>query len=156
MDEAEKIVEMYRKAYPGVVRYWDCAVREARRNGFVQNIAGRRVILTKNASAWDGDLGWKLSSTAINYPIQSVGADMKYLALATLRPQMKSLRLRFSHDLHDGLFFLAPEDRAVETAIKVRGILDNLDYRKAWGFEPPIPLPWDAKVGPNWGDLHEV
>jgi len=25
-----------------------------------------------------------------------------------------------------------------------------------WGFHPPIPLPWDAMIGPNWGDLEGV
>jgi hypothetical protein len=36
-------------------------------------------------------------------------------------------------------------------------LLNNLPYKKAWGFTPPIPLPWDCKASDkSWGQLKEV
>jgi DNA polymerase-1 len=73
---------------------------------------------------WSGNFGWSMGSTAINYRIQGTGADQKYLALSVLRPY-----------------------------VEMKYLLDNLPYKKAWGFEPPIPLPWDCHVGKSWGEM---
>ena len=37
----------------------------------------------------------------------------------------------------------------------MKPMLDNLPYKEAWGFTPPIPMPWDCKVGKAWGRLKE-
>ncbi len=29
----------------------------------------------------------------------------------------------------------------------------GIPYESVWRFKPPIPMPWDCKVGPSWGDL---
>ena len=58
-------------------------------------------------------------------------------------------------DLHDGLYFYVPKDVVHRVAEKFKVVLDNLPYNKAWGFIPPIGLPWDCKVGSSWGSLKE-
>jgi hypothetical protein len=54
------------------------------------------------------------------------------------------------------LYFYVPVAKAAKAQADIKYLLDNLPYRKAWGFTPPIPLPWDCKVGPSWGQLKEV
>jgi DNA polymerase I-like protein with 3'-5' exonuclease and polymerase domains len=105
---------------------------------------------------WDGDLGWSMGSTSINYRIQGTGADQKYLALAVLRPYLKALGARFAWDLHDGIYLYVPDAHVPQVVAELPPMLLNLPYQRAWGFTPPIALPWDCKIGYSWGTLHEV
>ncbi len=150
--QAQHIHATYPRAYPGVKRYWGTQVAQARRDGYVETFAGRRVQLT---GSWTRETEWQLGSTAINYRIQGTGGDQKYLALAVLRPYLRQHGVRFAWDLHDGLYFYVPNDKVVQVATEVKMILDNLPYKKAWGFTPPIPLPWDCKFGSSWGNMKE-
>ena len=64
--------------------------------------------------------------------------------------------IHFAWELHDGLYFYVPVAKAERAQTEIKTLLDNLPYKKAWGFSPPIPLPWDCKVGSSWGQLKEV
>jgi hypothetical protein len=44
----------------------------------------------------------------------------------------------------------------VEALPKIKHLLSNLPYKKAWGVDLPVSFPVDAKWGKNWGDLKEV
>jgi DNA polymerase I-like protein with 3'-5' exonuclease and polymerase domains len=152
LPEATHIRNTYLRSYPGVTTYWRRQIAQTRATGFVETFAGRRVQVVGN---WDGPLGWKMGSTAINYRIQGTGADQKYLALGVLRDYLPRIDARFGWDLHDGIYLFVP-DRHVERAThEIKYLLDNLPYRKAWGFEPPVPLPWECKRGKAWGTLKE-
>ena len=105
---------------------------------------------------WNGDWGWSMGSTAINYRIQGTGADQKYLALACLKPLIVQVGAIFAWDFHDGIYFYVPKKHTERFRTEGKKILDNLPYRKAWGYTPPIPMPWDCKVGTTWGNLAEV
>jgi DNA polymerase I len=152
LPEAQFIHKTYQRTYPGVPTYWGRQIRQTRVTGFVETFAGRRVQVTGN---WDGDMGWAMGSTAINYRIQGTGADQKYLALSVIRPYLVSIGAYFAWDLHDGIYLYVPHDKVQRAALDIKHLLDNLPYEKAWGFEPPIALPWDCKTGPSWGTLKE-
>lgn len=96
-----------------------------------------------------------MGSTAINYRIQGTGADQKYLALMVLKPILVEIGAYFAWDLHDGIYLYVPDDRLESAAVRIRMVLDNLPYQRAWGFTPPVPMPWDCKLGPSWGALKE-
>lgn len=152
LSEAQRIHRTYQHTYPMVPRYWQSQIQKTKRRGYVENLAGRRVQVVGD---WTGSLAWSMESTSINYPVQGIGAEQKYLALAVLSPYIRKIGGYFAWDLHDGLYFYIPLDKVKKAAVEIKDILDNLPYRKAWGFTPPIPLPWDCKVGHSWGDLKE-
>lgn len=149
---AQHVHSAYHDTYVGVKKYWRRKIMEAQRKGYAETIAGRRVILEGD---WFGDTQWQLESTAINFPIQGVGADQKYLAMAAVKPLLTKYGGKFYFELHDGLYAIFPDRVAEKAAYEGRELLSNLPYRRAWGFTPPIPLPWDMKIGKNWGDLEE-
>lgn len=153
LDEATTIYETYHKAYPGVRDYWDAQINLVREQGYVETFAGRRVAVEGD---WFGSLGWSMGSTAINYRIQGTGADQKYLALAAIGPHLRATGARFALDLHDGLTFFVPDSIADEWAKEMKWVLDNLDYEDAWGFDPPVPMPFDCKMGYSFGGMEEV
>lgn len=153
LDEATAIHETYHEAYPGVQDYWEDQINLVREQGYVETFAGRRVSVEGD---WFGSLGWSMGSTAINYRIQGTGADQKYLALAAISSYLRETGARFALDLHDGLTFFVPDAIADEWAEEVKWTLDNLDYKDAWGFEPPVPMPFDCKMGYSFGGMEEV
>lgn len=149
---AEKIYRTYQLTYPGVPRYWRRQIEWVNRHLYVETLAGRRVRISRRQLATDE---WSAHSTAINFPIQGTGADQKYLALLATRGIVEQYEAKFLFDLHDGLYFLAPKHCVEEFIHEMLKQLNHLPYKQAWGFTPTIPLPFDCKFGPSWGDMVE-
>jgi len=155
MDEAtaQKVHRTYQRTYLGVPRYWKRQIQHISTYLYVDTLAGRRVNVSRRMLA---TAEWSVQSTSINYPVQGTGADQKYLALSVLRPLIERHRAQFLLDLHDGLYFLVPDEELDEFIPNARYLLNNLPYEKAWGYTPSIPLPFDCKVGKSWGSLEEL
>jgi hypothetical protein len=152
MSQAEHIHGVYPQTYTRVPQFWKSQIDLAKRQGYVETISGRRV---KIIGDWGGSFGWSMGSTAINYAIQGTGADQKYLALAVIRSYCRQNGIKFVLDMHDGLYFFVPKAKVIEARAVLSKMLNNLPYKDAWGFTPPIPLPFDCKHGPNWGAMKE-
>ena len=152
LPQAEHIRAVYLATYPGIPAYWKSSIAKTKRLGYAETLAGRRVRVQGN---WAGNEAWSMEGSAINYPIQGTGADQKYLALAVLRSYLDAERIKFAFELHDGLFFFIPKAKTAKAMPTIKKMLDNLPYQRAWGFTPPIPMPFDAKVGGSWGALQD-
>jgi DNA polymerase-1 len=153
LNQARNIHQTYQQAYRRVPAYWERQIDQTKRLGYVETFAGRRVQVRGN---WEGKNGWSMGSTSINYRIQGTGADQKYLAMAVIKSYLVSINAYFAWDLHDGIYLYVPDNMVEKAIVDLRKMLDNLPYEKAWGFTPPIPLPWDCKTGKSWGNLKEV
>ena len=153
LPEAQRIWKTYQNAYPGVPIYWHQQIAIVKSCGYVETFGGNRVKVVGN---WDGEWGWSMGSTAINTRIQGTGADQKHLALMVLKPYLTQIGARFLFDLHDGAYFAIPSDKSQGAIRVMKKLLDNLPYKEAWGFTPPIPMPWDCKIGKSWGRLKDV
>lgn len=148
-----QILGKYKLAYPGVSQYWKTQILKCKHLGYAETFAGRRVQLT---GSWAGNSAWPMESTAINYPIQGTGGDQKYLALAVARNELSKWGGYFYYELHDGLFFIFPNDVAERAAHRFLHVLSNLPYKQAWNVNLPIDFPVDAKLGPSWGELKDL
>lgn len=152
---------IYRQSYVGVGGppgwkiggYWLNQIQKCKQLGYAETFAGRRVQLK---GSWAGDMKWPMESTSINYPIQGTGGDQKYLALAVARNHLPEFGGYFYYELHDGLFFIFPEDKALKAAEFFHPLLSNLPYEKAWNIKLPVDFPVDAQVGPSWGELKDL
>src|SRR3972149_1262813 len=117
--EATQISETYKRTYKGVVRYWKDAVRTAASAGDDES-KGRRRIVLENLNLYEQP------QTAINFPIQSTGGDMKELAICVLRLEFNE-DVMYAWDLHDALFLYIKDDsRTLETVKRIRNRLDTL------------------------------
>ena len=151
LNEADHIWSTYQRTYVMVPVYWDNQIVKVKKAGYVETFGGRRVQMSGN---WEKrETRWSLESTAINFPIQGTGADQKYLALACVRDYCHAHRIRFMLDMHDGMYFFVPKTLTATAVPHMKNVLDTLPYKKAWGFEPPVPMTFSAKVGPSWGGL---
>ena len=163
LTEADDITGAYRQTYRSVPRYWSAQIQFAKKHGYVETLAGRRVQLGDYRD-WSGtdedgvpyDWKWAHESTSINFPIQGIGADQKYLALLVARDYLPKVGGRFLMELHDGMFFKVPRRHAERAAVDLKYLLSNLPYKRAWGVNLPIQFPVDVKHGPHWGALKEI
>ena len=145
--DAMLIRSRYVQTYPGVVQYWMDSITKAGELGYAETRGGHRIKLPDMSE-------YSMQQTAINFPIQGTGGDMKLLALAVLRNHFDQLGVKFAWDLHDALFLYIPDDsKAIKTAVFIQETLSNLPYEKAWGWRPSVPLPVDGKIGKSWGTL---
>ncbi len=150
LPQAQLIHKTYQQSYSKVPAYWAEQIHLTKKRGYVETLAGRRVQVVGN---WEGDMGWSMGSTAINYRIQGTGAEQKYLAMMLMKDYLRSIGGWFGWDLHDGLYSWIPDHKVEKAVHHIKHMLDNLPYERAWGFTPPITLPWDAKTGGSWGAL---
>lgn len=152
-DQAKLIHGRYRTTYPGVPTYWRKQKWWVKRNDYVENLAGRRIYFKP---MHERTLEWSYNATAVNYPVQSMGAEQKYLALMVLRNELPKYEGRFYYELHDGMFVIVKNEYAERAAHELRDLLSNLPYKRAYGLSLPIQFPVDAKMGASWGDLVEL
>src|SRR6202050_4111138 len=72
---AQTYVELYFARYPGVRRYMDATREQARRDGFVETVFGRRLYLPEIGSR-NRALQQYAERSAINAPMQGTAADI--------------------------------------------------------------------------------
>lgn len=154
--EARAVHANYRVSYPRVPMYWKRQEQFGKTYGYAETLTGRRVQLGLDEELWASDKwGWALASTAINFPIQGIGAEQKYLALMVLRDWLPKYGGRLYFELHDGIYMIFPDHVAEKAMREAQKMLNNLPYKQAWGVDLPIKFPWDLKMGPSWGEMKE-
>jgi DNA polymerase-1 len=140
--EAKEIMDRYFEAYPGVKRYMDRTVAEARAQGFTRTELGRIRPLPELAS---GTRGAQMAAErqAMNAGIQGLAADIFKVALVRLdrRLMEEGLEARIVLQVHDEVLVEAPssEREAAEAATS-----DALTSAAALR----VPL----KISLGWGD----
>lgn len=140
------ISDRYKLKYRGVPHYWKAAIKSASELGYCKTMGHRRIKL-------DNLSDYAQQQTAINFKIQGTGGDMKELAIAELADEWCE-DVIYAWDLHDALFiYIRDNELALATAKRIQEKLNNLPYYERWGWRPSIPLPWDAKIGKDWGSL---
>ncbi len=137
-------------SFPGIKKYWADAINKGKNLGYAETLAGRRFKLIY----WDKANRWATESSAIMTPIQGSGADMKDLAIQEMHKHFPDQIFWF--DLHDGLHYQVPADTPESEIKAARTMLNELDYKKWWGYDPSIPLTWDASQGRRWSELKEL
>ncbi len=146
--DAQAYVDLYFARYPGVKQYMDDTREQARAQGYVETLFGRRLFLhdikSKNAATRQ-----YAERTAINAPMQGTAADIIKKAMIAVDAWLREsgLQTRMIMQVHDELVFEVPEAE-LET---VRGKVTELMTGAA---KLDVPLVVDTGVGDNWDEAH--
>jgi DNA polymerase-1 len=108
--EAQTFIDRYFRLYEGVKRFMTEIVEQARRDGFVTTLLGRRRNLPDISSSNRVSREFA-ERTAINTPIQGTAADIIKLAMVAVDRIIadQSLPARLLLQIHDELVFELPE-----------------------------------------------
>jgi DNA polymerase-1 len=145
---AEEFIEAYFSRYPGVRRYIDTTIAEARTTGLVRTLLGRLRRLP-DLQAKRSQVRMEAERQARNTPVQGSAADLIKKAMVELASELRrrGKRSRLILQIHDELLLEVPEDEAPEMLPLVKGVMEG-------ALELDVPLIVDARMGRNWAEAH--
>jgi DNA polymerase I len=146
--EARSFIEAYFDRMPGVKRYLDEVLAQARVDGYVTTIFGRRRIV-RGLGGNDSRLRAQAERIVYNTPIQGSAADVIKRAMLAVSRELErgQFRSRMILQVHDELVLEVPEDEAdeVEDLLR-RGMEEAADLS--------VPLVVEVGRGRNWAEAH--
>ncbi len=147
--EAGSIIENYFKQFPGVKRYMEEIVKDAKRYGYVETITGRRRYI-RDITSSNATIRGGAERVAMNTPIQGTAADMIKLAMIHIAAKLREagLQTRMLLQVHDELLFEVPEAE-LEQARTL--ILEAMSRALPLG---DVPVDVEAGSGINWLQAH--
>jgi DNA polymerase-1 len=149
-DEARAFLKEYWSTYERLKEWLDALRARAREEGVVVSATGRRRAIPDLRSP-NYSLRQAAERMAINFPIQSLAADIIKIAMVRLHHEMRegTLAGRMLLQVHDELVFEVPETEVSAFAEMVPRLMTGA-YELATGLEV------EAKAGPNWADMRKL
>ncbi|HEY6875083.1 MAG TPA: DNA polymerase I [Candidatus Dormibacteraeota bacterium] len=149
-DVARDFLAQYWSTYSKLREYLDGVRQRAREEGFVVSATGRRRAIPDLRSP-NYQLRSAAERMAINFPMQSLAADIIKIAMVQLHREFEADHVegRMLLQVHDELLFEVPEDEVDRFAETVPRIMTG-----AYELETGIEV--EAKVGPNWADMKKL
>ena len=137
-------MEKYLETFSGVRAYMDRVKEQAKKDGYVATLLGRRRWLPELKSS-----NYNLRSfgerVALNMPIQGTAADVMKLAMIRVAARLKAegLRARLVLQVHDELIVECPQEETEQ----VKALLTQ-EMEGAGQFS--VPLVAEAGAGHSW------
>ena len=152
LSEARMFIERYFARFAHIKEFFDSVEQEARKNGYVTTLSGRRRPLPDMLSQ-SGQARALAERQAVNTLIQGSAADLIKLAMLSVYNdgELRRMKARMLLQIHDELIVEAPEENAEAAASRLASLMTDTS---AWGLELHVPLVADAGVGRNWGEAH--
>ena len=148
VQEAKDYMARYFNTYSGVARYQKDVVENAKRNGYVSTLLGRRrwVPELKSSNFNQRSFGERV---ALNTPIQGTAADVIKLAMIKVDRRLKAegLAARLVLQVHDELIVECPESEAETVKALLKEEMEGV-------MALSVPLVADAKAGKTWAEAH--
>ena len=146
--EASQIIEEYFKQYPGVKDFQSSTIEQAKSDGYVETMTGRRRYLRDIVSR-NGTIRAAAERTAINTPIQGSAADMIKIAMVNVSNLLDSgnYETRMLLQVHDELVFDLHQDEREELVPKIEeAMMEALPLS--------VPVVVESGTGDNWLEAH--
>jgi DNA polymerase I len=145
--EAQTFINSYFTAYSGISYYMMAIKDQARDQGFVETLLGRKRQIPE-LRASNPALRGAGERMAINMPIQGTAADIQKIAMIRVEAAVREagLRARLLLSVHDELLFETRRDEVEPLAALVRDRMEG-------ALPLSVPLVVDVKVGDDWESM---
>lgn len=142
--EAKEYIETYFERFPGIRRYMDEVVAQAKERGYVETLMHRRRTLPELAASNFNTRSFG-ERVARNMPIQGTAADVIKLAMVRVdeRLHKENLKAKLILQVHDELIVECPEEEK-ETVARL------LTEEMEGAVHLSVPLTAEAHWGKNW------
>src|SRR5688572_12347476 len=145
---AASYMDKYFARYPGVAAYMDRTRQEAREQGFVETVFGRRLwlpdIQSSNQARRQG-----AERQAINAPMQGTAADLIKVAMIAVQGwiEREKLATKLIMQVHGELVLEVPDTELSDVKREVEKLMMGVATLD-------VPLVVEAGVGENWEKAH--
>jgi len=145
---AQEVIDEYFRQYPRVKRFQDETIERARRDGYVETLAGRRRTL-RDIDSKNGMIRSAAERTAINTPIQGTAADMIKIAMVRVARLLDEggYRTRMLLQVHDELVFDLHRAEKDELVPKIEEAMKT-------ALPLAVPVVVESGTGENWLEAH--
>jgi DNA polymerase-1 len=147
--EATAIIQAYFQEFHAVKSYMDKSISQAREQGYVTTLMGRKRYL-RDINSRNSTLRGFDERNAINTPIQGTAAEMIKLAMVHIYKwiQKEKLQSKLILQVHDELVFDVPQHEVDILQEKVAHFMRNA--------LPLVNVPIEVQVGigKNWSEAH--
>ncbi len=147
-EEAQEYIERYFERYPGVRDYMHATRQQAKREGYVETIFGRRLyvpeIKSRNAHRRQG-----AERAAINAPMQGSAADIIKRAMIAIHAwcATENSDVHLVMQVHDELVFEV-------AAAKLESAVTKIREKMGSAADLAVSLVVEIGVGANWDEAH--
>ncbi|MES2070246.1 MAG: DNA polymerase I [Pseudomonadota bacterium] len=145
---AQSYIDKYFMRYPGVAQYMADTRTQAKAQGYVETVFGRRLWLAEINSP-NGPRRQGAERAAINAPMQGTAADLIKLAMIAVQGWLESTQMqtRMIMQVHDELVLEVPQAELELVKQKLPELMANVAELK-------VPLLAEVGIGKNWEEAH--
>ena len=145
---AQQYIDLYFMRYPGVADYMQRTRQQAKQQGYVETVFGRRLWLPE-INGGNGMRRQAAERAAINAPMQGTAADLIKLAMAAVQNwiEHEQLHTRLIMQVHDELVLEVPEHELTRVRENLPGLMCHVAKLKT-------PLEVGLGEGENWEAAH--
>ena len=146
--EAQDIIKRYLGRYEGVAAFQQRNLSQARENGYVTTLLGRRRFLPAINSS-DRVSRESAERMALNTPLQGSAADIIKLAMLKVEEMMEAEypEAFMILQVHDELLFEVDKAKVKDFSGRVKEVMEGVMKLK-------VPLTVDVGWGANWAEAH--
>tara|TARA_X000000368_G_scaffold275167_1_gene218299 strand:+ start:166 stop:2937 length:2772 start_codon:yes stop_codon:yes gene_type:complete len=152
--EALDFINAYFKKFPEIKDYMNSTIKFCRKNGYVNNIFGRRIHL-RNINDKNFSVRSFQERAAINAPIQGSAADIIRLAMIEIdrmTEKEKKISSKMLLQIHDELVFESSIKDQKNNEKLIKKVMTSVSSSDHHMFS--IPLEVSINSGYNWGEAH--
>ena len=145
---AQQYIDLYFARYPGVADYMQRTREQAKKQGYVETVFGRRLWLPEINGA-NGMRRQAAERAAINAPMQGTAADLIKLSMIAVQDWLDESKLgsKLIMQVHDELVLEVPQDEVPEVRNRLRELMCHVAELK-------VPLEVGLGEGGNWDEAH--
>ncbi|HDY86043.1 MAG TPA: DNA polymerase I, partial [Methylophaga sp.] len=146
--QAADYMTTYFERYPGVKHYMESTREQAKLDGYVETLFGRRLFLPEINSS-NGMRRQYAERTAINAPMQGTAADIIKRAMIDIHQWLvaENSAIRMIMQVHDELVFEVPVDQIDMAKAQIEQFMSN-------AAKLDVPLEVGIGTGDNWEKAH--
>jgi len=152
--EAADYLKSYFKKFPEIKDYMNTTINFCRKNGYVNNIFGRRCYILgindKNYNVRNFQ-----ERAAINAPIQGSAADIMRMAMINISKefeQKNNYKTKMLLQIHDELVFETAKEEITKIIPIIKNKMSSASNNEHHKFSTPLTV--DISAGINWGEAH--
>lgn len=149
--DAKKFIAEYFNDFPSIKKWQEQIILKAKQDGFVENLDGR-VRHIPEITSFNQRFQSEAERMAINFPIQSLAADILKLAMIRTKEKLVEAgfwgtKIKMLLTIHDELVFEITDDTDLEKIVSlIKETMEGI-------YKLQVPLVVNESIGENWEQL---